>query len=85
MIVLPTMIVEGRDDEACVGDVDVEADRREKQPREPADREEPDEARILHPRLHDTAPRYIVAVQLNTLTADDRDQKTQDRKSAPIH
>jgi hypothetical protein len=32
------------DDEVRIGDVNVETDRREKKPRQPADREEADEA-----------------------------------------
>ena len=45
-------VVEVRDDEIGVGDVHVQSDRREKQPREPADREQSDEAdRVEHRRL----------------------------------
>ena len=37
-------VVEVRDDEVGVGDVDVQADRGEEEPGQPADREQPDEA-----------------------------------------
>ena len=65
-------VVEVGHDEVSVGDVDVDAQRRQEQAGQAADREQADEAEgVEHRRLRsEIEPLYSVAVQLNTLIAE---------------
>ena len=64
-------VVEMRDDEIGVGDIDVVGEAGEEQPGQAADGEQADESqRIEHRRIEMIQPLCSVAVQLNTLIAD---------------
>ena len=65
-------VVEVGDDEVGVVDVDVDRQRGQEQPGQPADREQADEARArtASASANEIEPLYSVAVQLKTLIAD---------------